>query len=554
MSGLESIGFGAPWVLAALAILPAIWWLLKVTPPAPKQVFFPAIRLLLGLNPTDQTPAKTPLWLLILRLAAAAAIIIALSDPFVAPDDLGAGKGPVVIAVDNGWAAANRWDERVDTMRQIAQRAERTNRPLIIIPTAESDVVPELRATTGADAQGAIKAVSPQPFDVNRAKALEALRRFKLAPGADLIWLSDGLDDGNALAFAKGLSALGQLTVYRQQPGAGSLALTVPEAQAGALKFGVVRAAKSDDLKGQLRAFSAEGRMLGEVPFAIPSGQTRAAVTLDLPADLRNAMARAEIADHVSAGTVVLLDERWRRRPVGLISGQSVDTAQPLLSDLYYIDRALGPYADLRRGKIQELIADGLSVLILTDVGQIVGEDMKAVAAWVAQGGILVRFSGPKMAAQADDQIPGRLRTGGRLMGGAMSWDKPQSLAPFPENSPFSGLPVPSDITIRRQVLTDTVDGAIIDNWAQLTDGTPLVSAQRRGKGRIVLFHVTANTDWSNLPLAGVFVDMLRQTVALSAGVAERQERGQPQLRHEHADDEQRLRHRDVAERRVMSR
>ncbi|HAJ46206.1 MAG TPA: hypothetical protein DCL54_06460, partial [Alphaproteobacteria bacterium] len=221
-----------------------------------------------------------------------------------------------------------------------------------------------------------------------------------------LIWLSDGLDDGNALAFAKGLSALGQLTVYRQQPGAGSLALTVPEAQAGALKFGVVRAAKSDDLKGQLRAFSAEGRMLGEVPFAIPSGQTRAAVTLDLPADLRNAMARAEIADHVSAGTVVLLDERWRRRPVGLISGQSVDTAQPLLSDLYYIDRALGPYADLRRGKIQELIADGLSVLILTDVGQIVGEDMKAVAAWVAQGGILVRFSGPKMAAQADDQIP----------------------------------------------------------------------------------------------------------------------------------------------------
>ncbi|HAJ46207.1 MAG TPA: hypothetical protein DCL54_06465, partial [Alphaproteobacteria bacterium] len=184
MSGLESIGFGAPWVLAALAILPAIWWLLKVTPPAPKQVFFPAIRLLLGLNPTDQTPAKTPLWLLILRLAAAAAIIIALSDPFVAPDDLGAGKGPVVIAVDNGWAAANRWDERVDTMRQIAQRAERTNRPLIIIPTAESDVVPELRATTGADAQGAIKAVSPQPFDVNRAKALEALRRFKLAPGA----------------------------------------------------------------------------------------------------------------------------------------------------------------------------------------------------------------------------------------------------------------------------------------------------------------------------------------------------------------------------------
>ncbi len=42
-----------------------------------------------------------------------------------------------------------------------------------------------------------------------------------------------------------------------------------------------------------------------------------------------------------------------------------------------------------------------------------------------------------------------------------------------------------------------------------------------RGAGRIVLFHVTANADWSNLPLSGLFVDMLRRLVALSAGVAD---------------------------------
>ena len=35
-----------------------------------------------------------------------------------------------------------------------------------------------------------------------------------------------------------------------------------------------------------------------------------------------------------------------------------------------------------------------------------------------------------------------------------------------------------------------------------------------------MLFHVTANADWSNLPLSGQFVDMLRRLVALSAGVA----------------------------------
>ena len=35
--------------------------------------------------------------------------------------------------------------------------------------------------------------------------------------------------------------------------------------------------------------------------------------------------------------------------------------------------------------------------------------------------------------------------------------------------------------------------------WATLADGTPLVTAQRYGKGLLVLFHVTADTRWSDL-------------------------------------------------------
>jgi hypothetical protein len=51
--------------------------------------------------------------------------------------------------------------------------------------------------------------------------------------------------------------------------------------------------------------------------------------------------------------------------------------------------------------------------------------------------------------------------------------------------------------------------------WATLADGTPLVTAAKDGQGFIVLFHVTANSDWSNLPLSGLFVEMLRRVVSL---------------------------------------
>jgi hypothetical protein len=44
------LAFGVPWILFGLIALPVIWWLLRVTPPAPKRVLFPAVRLLLGLQ------------------------------------------------------------------------------------------------------------------------------------------------------------------------------------------------------------------------------------------------------------------------------------------------------------------------------------------------------------------------------------------------------------------------------------------------------------------------------------------------------------------------
>ncbi len=131
-----------------------------------------------------------------------------------------------------------------------------------------------------------------------------------------------------------------------------------------------------------------------------------------------------------------------------------------------------------------------------------------------------MRFAGPRLAAADDDLVPVKLRRGGRILGGSLSWDKPQPLAAFSRDGPFDGMAVPNDVTVTRQVLAEP-DAQLSDRtWATLADGTPLVTAQRRGKGVIVLFHVTADTRWSDLPLSGAFVDMLRRIVALAGATA----------------------------------
>ena len=521
MTTIGPIAFAAPWVLFALAVLPVIWWLLRVTPPAPKRVPFPAVRLLLGLQQSEETPARTPLWLLLLRIGIAALVILSLADPFLNPQTTGAKRSPVVIVVDNSWAAAQRWDDRVGAMQNIAAEAERDRRPLVVVPTASSDTAVQLRKMSGAEAQGAVKAIAPQPFGVDRLKAIKALKALGLTDQPDIIWLTDGLDDPNCGDFAAQLSGIGDLRVMTDGESNAPLALTLPKVEGNALVFRVVRANAKAELKGSIRATGTQGRYLASQEFILNKNEKQKDVPLELATELRNDMARVEISNHVSAGSAILVDERWRRRPVGLVSGQTIDAAQPLLSDLFYLDRALQPYAELHQGKVTDLVKAGLSVLMLADVGQLVGDDKVAVSDWVARGGILVRFSGPKLAAQSDDMIPGKLRTGGRLLGSAMAWEKPQSLGAWPEDSPFVGLPVPDDVTIRRQVLTDPATDNDVRTWAQLADGTPLVTAAQHGNGWIVLFHVTANTSWSNLPLSGVFVEMLRRTIATSMGIAD---------------------------------
>ena len=154
----------------------------------------------------------------------------------------------------------------------------------------------------------------------------------------------------------------------------------------------------------------------------------------------------------------------------------------------------------------------------------------QTVRKWIEAGGLLLRFAGPHLAEQDDRLLPVRLRRGGRTIGGALSWEQPAKLAPFDAASPFAGLAIPPDVTVSRQVLAEPDIDLAGKTWARLADGTPLVTAEQQGKGWIVLVHTTANAEWSNLALSGLFVEMLRRIVATSEGVAAAGEADLPPL------------------------
>jgi hypothetical protein len=528
MIGLP-LAFAEPLVLLGLLSLPVLWWLLRLIPPRPRRIHFPPTRLLFDIAPKEETPSRTPWWLLLLRLLLAALLIIAAAGPLWNPPiATSSAAAPLALLIDDGWSAAATWDKRMRTAEDLVARAETNKAGIAIILLSET--ARDISLETPGAARVRLGQIRPKPHTIERVEALPMVTKFLSAtPDAEVFWLSDGVDLGRSAEFVEGLArATGGRAVTVVEGGVEpARALGDAENTAGALTVKVLRAATDGGDVGVVRALDLKGLPLADARFAFKGGEREADAEFDLPVEIRNDTARLEIAGERSAGAVQLLDKRWRRRTVGVISGSTSETAQPLLASTYYLARALGPFADMRIAErtspaeaVKQFLDQNLPMVILADVGTVAGEAHDRLARWIDDGGVLVRFAGPRLAGSEDDLVPVKLRRGGRILGGSLSWDQPQPLAAFSRDSPFANMAVPNDVMVTRQVLAEPDSGLSERTWATLVDGTPLVTSVRRGKGVLVLFHVTADTRWSNLPLSGAFVEMLKRIVELAGSGA----------------------------------
>jgi len=512
---LSQISFGSPLILAALAALPVLWWLLRVTPPLPRRTLFPPLRLLRGLEDEEQTPAATPWWLLLLRLLAAALLILALADPLLGRSPKLATAGPLVLVVDNGWTAARGWDARQDLMIDLLRSAQ--GRPVAVIPTAGS-------APTGllneGEAARIIKELKPMAWPGDRAAAAAALGRFSFSAPPSIYWLSDGIDDANSKTLRDAMHRYGAPSVFapRQLP----MGLLPVTRDASGFALTAIRTKTGAALDVEAGAIGVRGETLAATRLHFGRSEIMAKGHIALPLEVRNATTRLAISGEESAGAVQLLDRGAAQRSAGIVSENATGESQPLLTDVYYLERALSPYAEIAKGGIAQLLDKHVSVLVLADVAKIPNADLSKVKDFVAHGGVLIRFAGERMTGGSDELVSVKLRAGGRYLGSAMAWSAPQHLAPFDPSSPFNGLEIPAEVTVTRQILPEPSAELPSRTWARLTDGTPLITAQAMGSGWIVLFHTSASPGWSTLPISGLYVDMLKRLLALSAGTPAR--------------------------------
>jgi hypothetical protein len=523
MLALGTLAFATPWMLALLLSLPVIYFLLRLMPPAPKLIRFPAIRLLLGLEPEEQTPVRLPWWLLLLRMLLVTLLILALARPLLNPQSELPGSGPLVLAIDDGWAAAPNWSTMLRHAERLTERAERAKRPVVILTTAPAaldEAQPQRGLLRPDEARAVLRALKPKPWPVDRAIAANEIGRVTIPQPAHVVWLSDGLEAPDTTRYGERLAALGTLEVVRPQATRAPMVLLPPALAGRELRVSARRPSGDGPRRVAVQGVDDRGALLarGFIDFA-PTA-TEATGTLNVPTEIRNRIIRLDIEGLTSAGATALLDERYRRRPVGILGEKQTASGQPLLQEVFFLERALEPYSQLTIGDAATILNRQTAILLVPDGASPGPAERESVVEWMKKGGVVVRFAGPRLAASEDDLVPVKLRLGDRALGGVMSWGQPAAIAEFAPGSPFYGLRVPEDARVTQQVLAEPGPDVSDKTWARLADGTPLVTAEKRGEGWLVLIHTTANTSWSNIAISGLFVDMLQRLVALSRGVA----------------------------------
>ena len=507
------IGFASPLLLLALVALPVLWFLLRAIPPAPIRRRFPGVALLLGLTDDERQADKTPWWLLLLRMLAIAAAIFAFAGPVLNPRPQVASTRPLLILFDGGWSEAQDWPKRLAHAAELIAQAGRDGRVVAVVRL--TDLPQQVGFQAAAASAGRVNALVPNPWLPGYAGWAKALPEGDF----DSYWLSDGIAHVGRADLQAALASHGAVTVFEVPHPV--LALHPAGFADGAVQLAASRlgSAAAAEIEVVAKGPDPSGveRELARTKVAFAAGDAQATTTLQLPPELRNRITRFEIVGQRTAGAVSLTDDSLKRRKVALVESGADREGLQLLQPTHYLRQALQPLAELLEGGVSEVLPANPDVIILVDVARLTQTETDGLLEWVGKGGLLLRFAGPKLAASdlgrmaEDPLMPVRLREGGRTVGGAMSWDDPKALAPFPEGSPFHGLAVPADVTVTSQVLAQPDPDLASRTIAALADGTPLVTRKVVGQGQVVLVHVTANAEWSTLPLSGLFVAMLER-------------------------------------------
>lgn len=523
MTGIENLYFSSPWLLATILFLPLLWWILKVLPPKPKKHGFGGAYFLEDLTTTEKTSQTTPWWILLIRTLAILCFILAFAAPQEKTTKYQPSDTPLLIIIDNDWASSQQWQMMQNQARLLIEENMDYKQNVAVLTTTPFDEQVEeiVIQNTRKEALENINSLHPIALEARYDRILNAFERSTLPDDLAIFYFNNNVTTQKELNLLNHLDTHAALTLFDQEQEKAPL-YWFSQKQNRLVLQRLYSNQKSETV--QIHVKDDKNALLASLTKNFEEDSSYIDIDFsEIPNEIAMQMRLLTIDGQKHAAAHYWQKSNYSSKSIGIItSSTALDIKQDdYLNPYLYLQKALSPYHHVALGTLPTLIEKS-DVLILADTTQLSNEDVDTIEGFIQHGGIFIRFADSYLAkGDLNELSPVELRNTDREFESVLSWQTPQHLTSFPENSPFAYLAVPDDISVSKQIVAtpslDLLDKAL----ALLEDGTPLITAKKDGQGWMVLYHVSATPEWSTLPLSGLFLKQLRILVDLSSAASQ---------------------------------
>ncbi|OUU61753.1 MAG: hypothetical protein CBC22_06885 [Alphaproteobacteria bacterium TMED62] len=518
---MNIIGFSNIYALFGLMIAPLIWIIVKSFPPIPKNYNFSSLYLLQNINYNSSKNDKTPLWLLIFRLFFFILIVLFFSKPHIKnSESLNTKKfDKYVIIADIGWSMANDWIKFKKIVSNISKEAERNNKNIIFYHSSLKNYKNAVTFKSSESITAYLKNLSPLPIKFKESYLKYLLENESVFKNSKLFLISSIYDFENFSDHLKNYNFIKKNSSqhFFINPVETLLAINKLEINQNKIICKITRIGKSDfEQNFYLNVYTINDELIYKDSHTINAEDRLNVVNLSFPIELINQIKYIEIVGQNHAGAKYYFDDFSKKKNIAILSDNEFYKESPLLSPIYYLNKSLDTKHFLTISTIDKIINQNYSTIIVPETIKISNELENNLNSWLLNGGTLIRFAGQSLVGQKSDFLPFQDSLGTiRSIDGQLTINKNLYISEFQKNSIFFGLKIPSDITIMRQLIFNEISDKV-NILAKLNDDTPLVSMRNIGQGKIILFHIGANNNWSDLPISSLFPEMLNRVLLFS--------------------------------------
>lgn len=516
---IKTLNFGNFLAFYAFISLPIIYFVLKSYPPLPTKYNFSSFFLLREIDMSAVTREKCPIWLLIFRLLLITLLIFFFSKPYLNKNPVAKNYESFVVLSDKGWSIGSIWNDYKKIVENIAFEAEKAKKEVYFYDTTMKIEQKPIKFNNAKDILLFLDKNTPSPWQTDRENLRSILLKNDYFKNSKVFFIFSKFD---SISFEKQKSIL---TLLRDN--VPNLEIIAPVRNIKIIKSYKVfennnqiiieRFGNLDEENLEIRISTEQNLALYRKKFLFEKGKNNIIIEENFPLEVSNLFYKIEVIGSNHAGASYFLDDLSKKKNIGIYSEDFNYIEKPLLSPAYYINKALNKEHNIFLNNLEEILKEKPSVIIFPKSKKLDRKNKKALISWLNNGGLLLKFASNRSSYEKDTFFNSHdYQPTIRNIGGDLSWNKILSLKEMNEDNIFKNISLKDDIFLKKQLIFTNFSTKNLKILVALEDETPLISMKKVGRGKVLLFHFTANNDWSNIPMSNIFIEFLSKALLLS--------------------------------------